>query len=68
LRCVAAPILDEQGHFVAALGLSTSAHIFDRDREVLAAAVLDVARNATPAASLQTEHGLRGRARQRLIR
>jgi DNA-binding IclR family transcriptional regulator len=65
--CVAAPIFDEQGHFVAALGLSTSAHIFDSDRDVLAAEVLDVARGAAGAASLQTERGGNGPARQRLI-
>jgi len=65
--CVAAPIFDEQGHFVAALGLSTSAHIFDRDRDALAAAVLEVACGAAPAASLQTEHGVRGGLRKRLI-
>jgi DNA-binding IclR family transcriptional regulator len=65
--CVAAPIFDEQGHFVAALGLSTSAHIFDSDRDALAAEVLDVARGAAGAASLQTERGGRGGARQRLI-
>jgi DNA-binding IclR family transcriptional regulator len=64
--CVAAPIFDEDGHFVAALGLSTSAHVFDSDRNALAAAVLDVARSAAPAASLQTQHGVRGGLRQRL--
>jgi DNA-binding IclR family transcriptional regulator len=65
--CVAAPIFDEQGHFVAALGLSTTLHIFDSDRDALAAEVLDVARGAAGAASLQTERGGRGRPRQRLI-
>jgi DNA-binding IclR family transcriptional regulator len=65
--CVSAPIFDEQGQFVAALGLSTSAHIFDSDRDGLAAAVLDVARRAAPAASLQSRPSGHGRARQRLI-
>ena len=65
--CVAAPIFDEQQRFVAALGLSTSAHIFDSDRTALAAAVLDVARSAAPAASLQTERGARNGIRKRLI-
>jgi DNA-binding IclR family transcriptional regulator len=42
--CVAAPILDAQGEFVAALGLSTSVHIFDQERDQLASTVLGVAR------------------------
>lgn len=42
--CVAAPIFDPGGRFVAALGLSTTAHIFDADREHLADAVRGVAR------------------------
>lgn len=42
--CVAAPILDEQGRFVAALGLSTSVHIFDQERDQLASTVVDVSR------------------------
>jgi DNA-binding IclR family transcriptional regulator len=41
--CVAAPILDEHGRFVAALGLSTSVHVFDRERDRLAATVVEVA-------------------------
>jgi DNA-binding IclR family transcriptional regulator len=45
--CVAAPIFDSGGRFVAALGLSTTAHIFDADREHLAHAVRGVARRAT---------------------
>jgi DNA-binding IclR family transcriptional regulator len=42
--CVAAPILDEHGQFVAALGLSTSVHIFDQERDQLARTVVEVAR------------------------
>ena len=42
--CVAAPILDEHGRFVAALGLSTSVHIFDQERDELARTVIGVAR------------------------
>jgi DNA-binding IclR family transcriptional regulator len=41
--CIAAPILDEQHRFVAALGLSTTARVFDRDRERLSAEVRAVA-------------------------
>jgi DNA-binding IclR family transcriptional regulator len=65
--CVAAPIFDERGQFVAALGLSTTANMFDSNRDALAAAVLDVARSAATAASLQTERGVRGGSRRRLI-
>ncbi|HUA03987.1 MAG TPA: IclR family transcriptional regulator C-terminal domain-containing protein [Solirubrobacteraceae bacterium] len=49
--CVAAPILDERGRFVAALGLSTSVHIFDQERDELARTVVDVARRV----KLQTD-------------
>ncbi len=48
--CVAAPILDEQGRFVAALGLSTSVHIFDQERDRLATTVVEVAQRAAVAA------------------
>jgi DNA-binding IclR family transcriptional regulator len=41
--CIAAPIFDEQHRFVAALGLSTTKHVFDRDRHRLAEEVLSVA-------------------------
>ena len=49
--CIAAPIFDERGRFAAALGLSTSAHIFDADRDSLAIKVLEVAEGATAVAS-----------------
>jgi DNA-binding IclR family transcriptional regulator len=41
--CIAAPVFDEQHRFLAALGLSTTAHVFDRDRERLAEDVVAVA-------------------------
>jgi len=44
--CIAAPIFDERGKFVAALGLSVTAHVFDTDRDELAATVIDVASGA----------------------
>jgi acetyl-CoA synthetase len=44
--CIAAPIFDERGRFVAALGLSTTAHVFDKDHKPLAATVMEVARTA----------------------
>jgi DNA-binding IclR family transcriptional regulator len=54
--CIAAPVLDADGRFVAALGLSMTANVFDSDRERLAPIVVDVARHAarltaTPAPS-----------------
>ena len=44
--CIAAPIFDERGRFLAALGLSVTANVFDADRERLAATVIDVASHA----------------------
>jgi acetyl-CoA synthetase len=44
--CIAAPILDEGGRFLAALGLSTTPHIFDSDLKQLAAIVVEVAKSA----------------------
>jgi acetyl-CoA synthetase len=41
--CIAAAIFDEHRRFVAALGLSTTKHVFDRDRGRLAQTVLTVA-------------------------
>jgi acetyl-CoA synthetase len=49
--CVAAPILDDAGHFVAALGLSTTRHCFDTERDRLSQTVIEVAQGATAAAS-----------------
>jgi DNA-binding IclR family transcriptional regulator len=44
--CIAAPVFDADGRFVAALGLSMTANVFDSDRERLAPIVVDVARHA----------------------
>src|SRR6185437_4303824 len=44
--CIAAPILDEDGRFVAALGLSVTPHVFDVERDDLAATVVEVAQGA----------------------
>jgi DNA-binding IclR family transcriptional regulator len=49
--CIAAPIFDERGRFLAALGLSITPRVFDRERERLAATVIDVAQRAEPGAS-----------------
>jgi acetyl-CoA synthetase len=58
--CIAAPILDEGGRFLAALGLSTTPHIFDSDLRQLSETVVEVAR----AAGRHTEPGpLRRRRR-----
>jgi DNA-binding IclR family transcriptional regulator len=45
--CIAAPIFDTRGRFVAALGASMTANVFDADRDALAPIVVDVARSAT---------------------
>ena len=47
--CIAAPIFDARGRFVAALGLSMTANVFDADRDALAPIVVDVARSAATA-------------------
>jgi DNA-binding IclR family transcriptional regulator len=52
--CIAAPIFDERGRFVAALGLSVTATVFDAEVERLAEAVMAVAAGAAQAASEQT--------------
>ena len=52
--CIAAPILDDNGRFVAALGLSITPHVFDVERDELAAIVIEVAQSAAPAASTRT--------------
>ncbi len=44
--CIAAPVFDVRGRFVAALGLSMTANVFDADREQLAPIVVDVAGRA----------------------
>ncbi len=48
--CVAAPIFDDRRHFVAALGLSTTPHVFDTELKRLSATVMQVARSAVVAA------------------
>lgn len=63
--CIAAPIFDERRRFVAVLGLSTTPHVFDTQRERLAATVMQVAAGATATAtSLPPKRGrVAGRAR-----
>jgi DNA-binding IclR family transcriptional regulator len=59
--CIAAPIRDEQGRFVAALGLSTSRRVFDEEARQLAKTVVDVASRAvTNAAQRAAASGHRG--------
>jgi IclR family transcriptional regulator, acetate operon repressor len=48
--CIAAPIFDERRRFAAALGLSITPHVFDAEREPLAATVIDVAGGAVATA------------------
>ena len=49
--CIAAPIFDQRGRFVAVLGLSVTATVFDAEVERLARAVMQVAAGAAEAAS-----------------
>lgn len=68
--CVAAPIFDAQGRFVAALGLSTSVHIFDQERGTLAWTVVEVTQRAVAAASATSSpkrHSGRSRPPQHLM-
>jgi DNA-binding IclR family transcriptional regulator len=53
--CIAAPIFDGRGRFVAALGASMSANVFDAEREHLAPIVVDVARRAAGRTTLQVD-------------
>jgi acetyl-CoA synthetase len=64
--CIAAPIFDERGHFSAALGLSTTPHVFDEDRESLSATVMEVARTAGRRALTTSQQPLRRPSRPRL--
>ncbi|MFZ0043145.1 MAG: IclR family transcriptional regulator C-terminal domain-containing protein [Solirubrobacteraceae bacterium] len=48
--CIAAPILDERGRFLAALGLSMTVNVFDSEAQDLAAVVVDVANRAVASA------------------
>ncbi len=61
--CIAAPIVDQRGRFVAALGLSVTATVFDAEVERLADAVMDVAAGAAQAASEHRGAGSRERRR-----
>jgi DNA-binding IclR family transcriptional regulator len=62
--CIAAPIFDQRGRFVAALGLSVTATVFDAEVERLADAVMQVAAGAAAAASEQTGPTHRDRRRR----
>jgi DNA-binding IclR family transcriptional regulator len=66
--CIAAPVFDERGHFLAALGLSTTPHVFDKDLTPLSAAVMEVARTAGQQAPPRLRPSRRRRARPRLER
>ncbi|HEY3728123.1 MAG TPA: IclR family transcriptional regulator C-terminal domain-containing protein [Solirubrobacteraceae bacterium] len=64
--CIAAPILDQHGRFVAALGLSTTPHIFDSERKQLAATVVEVAGAAGRHTEKEPRRRVRRGARKRL--
>jgi acetyl-CoA synthetase len=51
--CIAAPIFDARGRFLAALGLSVTANVFDSDRDQLAPIVIDVANSAAARAGVE---------------
>jgi DNA-binding IclR family transcriptional regulator len=63
--CIAAPIFDQHGRFVAVLGLSVTATVFDAEVERLAGIVMDVAACAAKAASEQTDTARRVRSSRR---
>jgi acetyl-CoA synthetase len=63
--CIAAPILDH-GRFVAALGLSTTPHVFASDLEELSATVVEVARSAADTIDNGARRQLRRRTAQQL--
>jgi DNA-binding IclR family transcriptional regulator len=65
--CVAAPIIDERGRFVAALGLSTTPHLFDAELEHLSATVIGVAQGVAEPASERPVDSRRGVRRRRLV-
>ena len=70
--CIAAPIFDQRGRFVAALGMSVTATVFDAEVERLADVVMDVAAGAAEAATLHADPTHRERRhlserRQRLV-
>lgn len=64
--CIAAPIFDDHGRFVAALGLSTTRHVFDTEHDRLSQSVIEIAQGATAAATEQTSMRARPNRRQRL--
>jgi DNA-binding IclR family transcriptional regulator len=53
--CIAAPIFDERRRFVAAIGLSTTPHVFDTERQRLSTVVMQVAAGARAAAGAERE-------------
>jgi DNA-binding IclR family transcriptional regulator len=65
--CIAAPIIDERGRFVAALGLSTTPHVFDTQLERLSATVMRVAAGVGDAVVERPADARRGARRQRLV-
>jgi len=65
--CVAAPIIDGRGRFVAALGLSTTPHVFDTELQRLSTTVMQVAQGVGDVASQRPVDPRRGVRRQRLV-
>jgi DNA-binding IclR family transcriptional regulator len=63
--CIAAPIFDQHGRFVAVLGLSVTATVFDAEVERLAGIVIDVAAGAAQVASERTDTARLSRSSRR---
>jgi acetyl-CoA synthetase len=62
--CIAAPIFDARGRFVAALGMSMTANVFDVERDALAPVVRDVARHAASRAAAEAAPAAAGEHRR----
>jgi DNA-binding IclR family transcriptional regulator len=62
--CIAAPVFDPRGRFVAALGLSMTANVFDSDREQFAPIVVDVAERASGRTDQETPRPATGERRR----
>jgi DNA-binding IclR family transcriptional regulator len=64
--CIAAPVVDQRGKFVAALGMSMAVNVFDAERQDLAPIVMDVARRAVSRAPVHANGSGAHRARRPL--
>ena len=65
--CVAAPILDRRGRFLATLSVSASTRAFDLEREQLIAAVTDVAASRSDFQPVAENHRILDSGKQRVL-